>query len=93
MDNLYLLIMVLMNIRNLKDGSHVESFDIPIDLIIHTKAPGKWKIFDMETGEEYIGSSLTHPKYGLILKNKVINGSVGSWIKVKIQKNNRNGII
>ena len=75
-----------MNSRKLKDGSEVESFDKPVDLIIHTKAPGKWKIIDMETGEEYYGSANTHPNYGLILKNKVSYGKIGSWIKNKLKE-------
>jgi len=37
-------------------GSEVEDFKEAIDLIIHTKAPGKWLLIDLETGEEYIGS-------------------------------------
>jgi hypothetical protein len=74
-----------MNTRRLKNGSFVESFDYPIDLIIHTKAPGKWKIIDMETGEEYYGSANTHPSYGIILKNKVASGKIGSWVKDKLK--------
>jgi hypothetical protein len=71
-----------MNNRVLKDGSTVESLDSPIELIIHTKAPGKWKITDMETGEEYYGSSVTHPDYGFILRSKVFSGKIGSWVKI-----------
>jgi hypothetical protein len=36
-------------------GSEVRELDAPIDLIIHTKAPGKWLLIDLETGQEYIG--------------------------------------
>lgn len=44
-------------------GSQVEEFTKPVDLTIHTKAPGKWLLIDLETGQEYIGSdALT--KYG-----------------------------
>ena len=71
-----------MNNRILKDGSTVESLDYPVELIIHTKAPGKWKITDMETGEEYYGSDTTHPNYGFILRAKVFSGKIGSWIKI-----------
>ena len=70
-----------MNTRKLQDGSFVESLEHPIDLIIHTKAPSKWKIIDMETGEEYYGSATPHQTYGPILKNKVASGKIGSWIK------------
>ena len=42
--------------RKLIDGTEVEEYEKPIDLTIHTKAPEKWKLIDMETGQEYIGS-------------------------------------
>jgi len=74
--------MVCMKIRNLKDGSSAESFDTPVDLIIHTKSPGKWKIIDMETGEEYMGSATPHPIYSSILRSKVVSGRIGSWLKI-----------
>jgi hypothetical protein len=75
-----------MNTRKLQDGSFVESLEYPIDLIIHTKAPSKWKILDMETGEEYLGSDITHPAYGHILKDKVASGKIGSWIKNNLKR-------
>lgn len=65
------------------DGSQVEDFDYPIDLIIHTKAPGKWKIIDMETGQEYIGNHNPHPDFSEILRKKVYFGKIGTWIKTK----------
>jgi hypothetical protein len=49
--------------RKLIDGSEVEETDKPVDLTIHTKAPGKWKLVDLETGQEYIGSNVV-TKYG-----------------------------
>jgi hypothetical protein len=72
-----------MNSRFLKDGSAVDSLEHPIDLVIHTKAPGKWKIIDMETGEEYIGTSVPHPEYTKKLKEKVASGNMGSWKKIR----------
>lgn len=42
--------------RKLIDGSEVEEFDKAVDLTIHTKAPGKWLLIDLETGQEYVGS-------------------------------------
>ena len=42
--------------RKLLNGWEVPENDTPIDLIVHTKAPGKWKLIDMETGQEYVGS-------------------------------------
>lgn len=37
-------------------GAEVDEFDQATDLTIHTKAPGKWLLIDLETGQEYIGS-------------------------------------
>lgn len=71
------------NTRILMDGSEVESYDKPIDLIIHTKAPAKWKLIDLETGQEYLGSELPHSLFSEILRNKVLNGFIGSWFKTK----------
>lgn len=53
-------------------GTQVEELESPIDLIIHTKAPGKWRLIDMETGQEYVGSPYPN-KYGfwIRIKNKV----------------------
>ena len=59
-----------MNTRILKDGSGVDSFDKPVDLIIHTKAPGKWKLTDLETGEEYLGSEIS-TDFAEVLREKV----------------------
>ena len=41
--------------RKLLDGTYKKSFDSPITITIYTKCPGKWKLIDMETGQEYIG--------------------------------------
>jgi hypothetical protein len=42
--------------RKLKiSGAEVPEFDVAIRLKVVTKCPGKWKLTDMETGEEYIG--------------------------------------
>jgi hypothetical protein len=69
-----------MNSRILKDGSEIISFETPVDLIIHTKAPGKWKLIDLETGEEYLGSEV-ETGFAEILREKVKNGKIGTWIK------------
>lgn len=69
--------------RKLLDGSEVNDYDYPIDLILHTKAPGKWKVIDLETGQEYLGSEITHGTFGEILRTKVSNGKIGSWLKTK----------
>ena len=72
-----------MNKRILIDGTEVESYDHPIDLIIHTKCPAKWKLIDMETGEEYLGSQMAHQTFAEVLREKVMNCKIGSWVKTR----------
>lgn len=67
--------------RKLKNGDEVEEYDIPVDLIIHTRAPGKWKITDLETGQEYIGSAEKNDKYAPMLMDRVSRGIIGQWVK------------
>jgi len=69
--------------RKLLDGSEVEDYDYPIDLILHTKAPGKWKLIDLETGQEYLGSEISHETFGELLRSKVAKAKIGSWFKTK----------
>lgn len=71
-----------MTKRILKDGSDAESFDNPVDLIIHTKCPEKWKLIDMETGEEYLGSEIG-TDFAEILREKVKINKIGTWVKTK----------
>ncbi len=71
-----------MDKRILKDGSEVDSFEYPVDLIIHTKAPEKWKLIDMETGEEYLGSEI-NTDFAEVLRSKVKDGKIGTWVKTK----------
>jgi hypothetical protein len=71
-----------MSKRILKDGSEAESFDKPVDLIIHTKCPEKWKLIDMETGEEYLGSEI-NTDFAEILREKVKTNKIGTWVKTK----------
>ena len=57
--------------RKLLNGAEVQENDSPIDLIVHTKAPGKWKLIDMETGQEYIGSpEMTQYGHWIRVKDK-----------------------
>jgi hypothetical protein len=69
--------------RKLLDGSEVDDYDQPIDLILHTKAPGKWKLIDLETGQEYLGSEISHETFGELLRSKVAKAKIGSWFKTK----------
>lgn len=69
--------------RKLLDGSEVNDYDYPIDLILHTKAPGKWKLIDLETGQEYLGSEISHETFGELLRSKVAKSKIGSWFKTK----------
>ena len=50
-------------------GSEVQEYEKATDLTIHTKAPGKWLLVDLETGHEYIGSAE--------------GGPYGKWIRIK----------
>ncbi len=50
-------------------GSEIEEYDKPVDLVIHTKAPGKWLLIDLETGQEYVGSPEPN--------------AYGKWIRIK----------
>lgn len=43
-------------IRKLITGESVEDLENPVDLTIHTKAPEKWLLIDLETGQVYQGS-------------------------------------
>ena len=43
-----------MKKRILQNGVEVEELDKPVNLTILTKCPKKWKIIDLETGQEYI---------------------------------------
>lgn len=69
--------------RKLLDGSEVNDYEYPIDLILHTKAPAKWKLIDLETGQEYLGSEISHDTFGEQLRTKVSQSKIGSWFKTK----------
>ena len=57
--------------RKLLNGTEVPESDTPIDLIVHTKAPGKWKLIDMQTGQEYVGSiEITQYGHWIRIKDK-----------------------
>lgn len=71
-----------MNKRILINGSEIDSFDKPVDLVIHTKAPEKWKLTDLETGEEYLGSEII-TEFAEVLREKVKTNKIGTWVKTK----------
>ena len=59
--------------RTLLHGQEVPDSDNPIDLIVHTKAPGKWLLIDMETGQEYIGSpEMTQYGHWIRIKDRTL---------------------
>jgi len=61
--------------RKLKiSGAVVPEFDVAIRLKVVTKCPGKWKLTDMETGEEYIGQVPTE-------------NDTHHWKKIEVEKN------
>jgi len=76
----------IIKIRKLLNGSTVSEFDEAVDLIIHTKAPGKYKIIDLETGEEYVGSEIKNESFAPVLIEKVNRGKIGQWIKIKAKQ-------
>ena len=76
----------IIKIRKLLNGSTVSEFDEAVDLIIHTRAPGKYKIVDLETGEEYIGSEIKNESFAPVLIEKVNRGKIGQWIKIKAKQ-------
>jgi hypothetical protein len=47
-----------MSKRKLLDGTTIAEMEFPTSLSVFTKCPAKWKLVDLETGEEYIG---VHP--------------------------------
>lgn len=49
--------------RKLKDGSQVPNLEQNITLQVYTKCPSKYKLVDMETGEEYVGQDPRHNNY------------------------------
>jgi len=44
-----------MKIRKLKSGEIVQELDKAVTLEVYTRCPEKYKLTDMETGEEYVG--------------------------------------
>jgi len=47
----------MANFRELQDGVKVLELKEAVVLNVRTKCPNKWKLIDLETGEEYLGSS------------------------------------
>ena len=47
----------MKNTRTLQDGSEVEEYEQNIVLQVVTKCPSKYRLIDMETGQEYIGQN------------------------------------
>ena len=44
-----------MKTRTLKDGSLVDELTHAVTMKVYTRCPGKYKLVDMQTGEEYVG--------------------------------------
>jgi len=44
-----------MKTRRLQDGTEVKELELPVTLTVYTRCPEKYKLVDMETGEEYVG--------------------------------------
>jgi hypothetical protein len=60
-----------MKTRKLKDGSEVKEMELPVTLTVYTRCPEKYKLTDLETGEEYIG----YPTIGNSSWRKIKNES------------------
>jgi hypothetical protein len=41
--------------RKLLNGLEIEELEFSVELSVYTRCPEKWKLVDLETGEEYIG--------------------------------------
>ena len=46
-----------MKVRRLLNGTEVLELDKAIELSVYTKVPEKYKLIDLETGQEYVGYS------------------------------------
>jgi len=42
--------------RKLQDGTEVKELSAPVQLVVYTRCPEKYKLIDMETGQEYVGT-------------------------------------
>lgn len=49
--------------RTLLDGTVVAELETSTELCIRTKCPNKYKLVDMETGEEYVGNMPADTKW------------------------------
>ena len=58
--------------RKLQDGTEVTELSAPVQLVVYTKCPEKYKLIDMETGEEYIGNQPSQNNF--------------HWKKIKTQR-------
>lgn len=72
-----------MKSRKLINGEEAEELDSAITLIIYTRSPEKYKLIDMETGEEYIGCKNGNPTYHKVILDKIKSNHVGQWTKTK----------
>jgi hypothetical protein len=61
----------MIKTRTLLDGNIVKELETPQNLNIVTKCPDKWKIIDMETGQEYVatGKLELYKQWKLVKKN------------------------
>lgn len=49
-----------MSFRQLQDGTEVKELSAPVQLVVYTRCPEKYKLIDMETGEMYVGTRPSH---------------------------------
>jgi len=53
----------LTSFRKLQDGTEAKELEENITLLVYTKCPSKYKLVDMETGEEYVGQDPRYNNY------------------------------
>jgi hypothetical protein len=74
--------------RKLIDGSIAKEYSDPVTITVYTKAPTKWKLTDMQTGEEYIADfrpakvdALAMIKMGGF--RNIQKNTYGTWVKIE----------
>lgn len=77
-----------MKKRLLLDGIEVEEYSDALTITVYTKAPGKWKLTDMQTGQEHVADAVPARVDALAMIKmggfKNISKSIyGTWVKIE----------
>ena len=73
-----------MKSRKLKDGTTAEEYESSVTLNVVTRCPGKYKLIDMETGQEYVGQK---PQ---VIEAQIHSGEKQTIYWKRIQQNETN---